>query len=59
MDNLSGVLEGGGYKIKKRKSPTSHSQKMYKNFRKHSKKTGTNSNPSADNDRRSHWCSCF
>jgi hypothetical protein len=39
MDNLSGVLEGGGYKIKKRKSPTSHSQKMYKNFRKHSKKT--------------------
>tara|TARA_B100001094_G_scaffold314602_1_gene353622 strand:- start:28 stop:780 length:753 start_codon:yes stop_codon:yes gene_type:complete len=37
MDNLSGVLEGSGYKIKKRKSPTSQSQKMYQKFRKISK----------------------
>ena len=39
MDNLSGILEGSGYKIKKRKSPKSQSQKMYQNFRKHSKKS--------------------
>ena len=39
MDNLSGILEGSGYKIKKKKSPTSQSQKMYQKFRKHSKKS--------------------
>ena len=42
MNNLSSGLEGAGYKIKKRKSPKSYSQKMYKNFRKKSKESFEN-----------------